>query len=114
MTGDFNNALRASEEIRKRYPRELIKDDPLKVLQYYQELIQMVEDGGLTRKQACFLIADTMTLNSVRFYKPIESIAIDAGCQELPDRHILGNPQERWMILTMWVDLILPNYLESD
>ena len=114
MTGDFNKALKASEEIRSRYPREMLNEDPLNVLMYYRELIQMAEEGKLTRKQACFLIADTMSLNSVRFYKPTESIAIDAGCQELPDRQILGNPQERWLLLAMWVDLALPNYLEPE
>ena len=103
MTGDFNRALEASKAIRDQYPREEVEDTPALVLEYYQALIDFCEQGGITRKQACFLIADTMHYNCVRQDWTIESIAIDAGYQELPDRQITGDPDERWKLLKIWV-----------
>jgi hypothetical protein len=103
MTGDFNKALEASKEIRERYPKYIIQDNAALVLEYYQAIIDLSDNGGLTRKQACFLIADTMWYNCVRSNHELESVAIDAGHQELPDRHVTGDPNDRWELLKIWV-----------
>ena len=103
MTGDFNKALEASKAIRDQYPREEIQDTPTLVLEYYQTLIDFCEQGGITRKQACFLIADTMHYNCVRAIGDLESIAIAAGHLELPDRHIVGDPEDQWKFIKIWV-----------
>lgn len=103
MSGDFNKALEASKAIREIYPKYIIQDSPKLVLEYYQALIKLCDQGGLTRKQACFLIADTMWYNCVRTNHELESVAIDAGHQELPDRHVTGDPNDRWELLKIWI-----------
>ena len=103
MTGDFNKALEASKDIRARYPKYEIQDTPALVLEYFWELIKFHESGGITRKQVCFLVADTMWYNCVHTDYELESITIEAGCLELPDRQVQGDPDARWEFLKIWV-----------
>jgi len=110
VSGDFNKALRASEAIRATYTREKLSKSPTLVVEYYQALIKLSDSGALTPKQACFLIADTLDLESIRRNYDIESIAIDAGLLELPDRHIDGVPAERWELLKIWIAEMPSNY----
>jgi len=110
VSGDYNKALQASEAIRATYSREKLSKCPSLVVEYYQELIKLTEGGTLTPKQACFLIADTIGLNSIKRNYEIEAIAIDAGLLELPDRHIDGDPAERWELLKIWIAEMPSNY----
>jgi len=110
VSGDYNKALQASEAIRATYSREKLNKSPSLVVEYYQALIKLSDNGALTPKQACFLIADTIDLESIRRNYDIESIAIDAGLLELPDRHIDGDPAERWKLLKIWIAEMPSNY----
>lgn len=110
VSGDYNKALQASEAIRATYSREKLNKSPSLVVEYYQALIKLSDSGALTPKQACFLIADTLDLESIRRNYDIESIAIDAGLLELPDRHINGDPAERWELLKIWIAEMPSNY----
>jgi len=110
VSGDYNKALQASEAIRATYTRKKLSKSPSLVVEYYQALIKLSDNGALTPKQACFLIADTIDLESIRRNYDIESIAIDAGLLELPDRHIDGDPAERWKLLKIWIAEMPSNY----
>jgi hypothetical protein len=114
MTGDYNKALEAAKDIRERYPKYEIQDTPALVLEYYWELISFHDTGGITRKQASFLIADTMWYNCVRTNYVLESIAIEAGCLELPDRQVQGDPDARWEFLRIWIYEELLHYRRAD
>ena len=101
-TTNYNNAIKSTEALRESYGGEL-KNDAVKVLDYYGELIKLADTNKLTQREACYLIADTMWYTVVDKNPGLEAIAGDAGELELPDEHIDGDRAERWARLKTWI-----------
>lgn len=101
-TTNYNNAIKSTEALRESYGGEL-KNDAVKVLDYYGELIKLADTNKLTQREACYLIADTMWHTVVDKNPGLEAIAGDAGELELPDEHIDGDRAERWARLKTWI-----------
>ena len=101
-TTNYNNAIKSTEALRESFGAEL-KNDAIKVLDYYSELLNLADINKLTQREACYLIADTMWYTVVDKNPGLEAIAGDAGELELPDEHVDGDRAERWARLKTWV-----------
>jgi len=84
---NYNKATKSTEALRESFGSEL-KNDAIKVLDYYNELIKLADTNKLTQREACYLIADTMWYAAVDKTPGLEAIAGDAGELELPDEHV--------------------------
>ena len=101
-TTNYNDAIKSTEALRESFGAEL-KNDAIKVLDYYGELIKLADTNKLTQREACYLIADTMWYTVVDKNPGLEAIAGDAGELELPDEHVDGDRAERWARLKTWI-----------
>ncbi|HMS91875.1 MAG TPA: hypothetical protein PJ993_00810 [Candidatus Saccharibacteria bacterium] len=104
MTEDFQGAIERSRIVRDRFSETQLAEDPSSVLEYYTELINLADKGTITRQEAAFLIADTMWYKSVDTNPGIESISLDAGELELPDRFEDDELDYRWQRLNTWIE----------
>ena len=108
-TTNYNNASKSTEALRESFGSEL-KNDALKVLDYFTKLIELADTNKLTQREACYLIAGTMWYTVVDKNPGLEAIAADAGELELPDEHIDGNRAERLARLKTWVQEEINNF----
>ena len=104
MSEKYNQVLKDTEPIRERYTEKKLTGDPKVVLEYYTELIKLANEGKLTRHEAAFLIANTMWYKSVDTNPGIESISLDAGELELPERFEGDELEYRWQRLNTWIE----------
>ena len=101
-TTNYNDAIKSTEALRESFGAEL-KNDAIKVLDYFTKLIELADTNKLTQREACYLIADTMWYTVVDKNPGLEAIVGDAGELELPDEHVDGDRAERWARLKTWI-----------
>ena len=111
---DFNAAIIKTQDLRDKYGKTELQNDALKVLHYYKDLIALADTGLISSKDAAYLIADTMWYPVVDENPYIDAITGDAGELELPNKHIHGDPAERYKRLSSWIQEEIDNISKAN
>ncbi len=93
------NFKQAIEKTRHLRAPDVQNVNRVALLNYYQNLFKLNQQGEIDKKETAYLIADTMFYEVVDKNQDLLEFTLDAGEQELPDKHISGDPNKRWQEL---------------
>lgn len=103
----YNDAIKQTDFLRKKYGGDVTKLNKKQLTGYMSELLDLCEDGIISRPDCAFLISETYWSPIVRDDSDLDPIVRLASLLEVPSFIEPNNPNEHWIELTDKVNALL-------
>lgn len=95
----YNDAISQTDFLRKKYGGDVTKLNKTQLVSYMAELLDLSEDGTISRTDCAFLISETYWSPIVRDDPGLDSAVRLASLLEVPSYIEPANPNEHWVEL---------------
>jgi hypothetical protein len=109
----FDRAIELTKELRENYGDDELYNNPSMLSGYYADLIELTDEGMLTREEAAFLISDTVWFKAVSYYQNIEKVVKLADYFVLALARSDNREQQRWGRLVQSIEQAKKFYSRS-